>query len=531
MHRLPTYNEASSELSPDEKLAQSFMPAAFINDTEAEIQALERLIREPGVGGLCFFHSRASVATNFEGRREIPKNIKSYDRLRELIRRYQDASKIPLLIAIDAEWGLGMRIENTPVYPFALTLGALPEDCMELVYQLGLRMADDCREAGIHWNLAPVVDININPDNPVIGYRSFGSNADAVSRRARALLRGFNQGGVLSCLKHYPGHGDTAVDSHLELPVLDKDLPALQREELLPFRELISTGVPAVMTGHLCVPALDSSGLPATLSKPIIEMLRQDLGFEGVVITDALNMKALNGIESSKEKLNLRAYEAGNDLLCFAEKIPESVNLIQKRVGMSRIEASFGRIWNLKSMVFTNNNPRVKPAFSPKALNRELAPNCICEYIPDKGIAGQFAKEGFSMVYCGKRPDVFIDMLRTSLSFEEQACGIELEPLLEKQPDRKSNLLLVINPPNTKPVGNFGLPQTIKSTISALTRRRNVLLYLFGSPYLMQKLPLDQFRGVLCGFQPLEEIQEAAAGFFLGEIPARGKLPVDIKNE
>src|SRR5690606_13848109 len=161
-----------SEPGLEQKVGQLFMPAVFINDTEAEIRKMEELIRHLCIGSLCFFHSRASAATNFEGRKKIVYNENSLDRLKELIARYQNAAEIPLLIAMDAEWGLAMRIENTPQYPYAITLGAIRED--SLLEEVGLAMGRDCQRAGIHWNLAPVVDINNNPQNPVIGYRSFG---------------------------------------------------------------------------------------------------------------------------------------------------------------------------------------------------------------------------------------------------------------------------------------------------------------------------------------------------------------------
>ncbi|MDX1333609.1 MAG: glycoside hydrolase family 3 N-terminal domain-containing protein, partial [Robiginitalea sp.] len=180
MHKLPTYLEVKGTLSRKDKLGQSFMPAAFINDSEEHIRALEELIRTQGIGGLCFFHSRASAAANFEGKQEVTYHPDSLQRLKELIGRYQEAAPYPLLIAIDAEWGLAMRVEQAPQYPYAATLGALKEASESLIYEVGLSIARDCRDAGIHWNFAPVVDINTNPDNPVIGFRAFGNHPGDV---------------------------------------------------------------------------------------------------------------------------------------------------------------------------------------------------------------------------------------------------------------------------------------------------------------------------------------------------------------
>jgi len=221
MNKLSSYAQASQQLTPIEKVGQLFMPAAFINDTEEEIVKLEKTIQEHYIGGLCFFHSRASAATNFESKKVVTDNAESFETLKELIKRYQRISKYPLLISIDAEWGLAMRIENTPQYPYAITLGAI-QDNSDLIYEVGKNIAKDCKAAGIHWNLAPVVDINNNPENPVIGYRSFGEDRIAVANKALAYIQGAKSEGVLTSIKHFPGHGDTATDSHLGLPLIDK---------------------------------------------------------------------------------------------------------------------------------------------------------------------------------------------------------------------------------------------------------------------------------------------------------------------
>ncbi|MBT8302538.1 MAG: glycoside hydrolase family 3 protein, partial [Maribacter sp.] len=206
MNRLLEYREAKIGLSKREKIGQLFMPAAFINDSEEEIRALERLISEQCVGGLCFFHSRVSAATNYEGKKEITYNEQSFKTLQNLVGRYQQKTKHRLLIAIDAEWGLAMRIENTPQYPYAITLGAL-RDGTDLVFQVGKNIAHDCKQAGVHYNLAPVSDINNNPNNPVIGYRSFGGDKINVYEKSLAYIKGMQSEGIICSIKHFPGHG------------------------------------------------------------------------------------------------------------------------------------------------------------------------------------------------------------------------------------------------------------------------------------------------------------------------------------
>ena len=526
MSEFPSYKAIKPQLNLAEKVGQLFMPAAFINDTEAEIGKLESLIEKGQVGGLCFFHSRASAATNFEGPKEIPYNENSLGRLQELIERYQRSVRYPLLMAIDAEWGLAMRVEHAPQYPYALTLGALSRSSEKLIYELGLRMAQDCREIGIHLNLAPVVDINTDPENPVIGYRAFGSDPQAVSRKATLLHQGLADGGILSCAKHFPGHGDTAVDSHLNLPVLHKGLSDLEKEELLPFRTLIAASVPVVMTGHLSLPQLDPTGLPASLSEPIIRVLR-DMKFEGAIITDALNMHALKGLSAQPETLNLQAIQAGNDMLCYAERIPESIELILNEVSRPRIEASFKRIWDLKSRAFRGTAEVIASKSSPAALNCQLARECLIELGDVQGANAAFRKEGFELIAVGQAPGEFVKTLRETQNFKthtsSSGVGMPTGPDIQSQ-----NVLISLRPPQMKPKGFFGLPSTLLSELEGIRAEKNIVLYLFGSPYVLTKLPLHLFSGVVCAFQSQAVFQETAGQHFLGHIKAKGETPIDL---
>ncbi len=527
MCKVPAYEEVKIQFTNREKAAQLFMPAAFINDSESEVRALESLIQTHQVGGLCFFHSRASAATNFEGQREIPYNENSLERLKQLISRYQKSARHPLLIAIDAEWGLAMRVEHGSRYPFAITLGALKPASEPLLSEMGLSMARDCRDIGIHLNLTPVVDVNTNIDNPVIGFRAFGSIPEDVGRKAATLHKGLAEGGILSCAKHFPGHGDTDMDSHLNLPVLQKNLSQLKGEELIPFRELIKAGVPVVMTGHLSLPHLDPSGLPASLSEPIIALLR-NMGFEGTVITDAMNMHALLGFETRAERLNLRALQAGNDLLCYADRIPESIDLILKEVSESRLEESFQRVWRLKEEAFRKHGTSLQPKNSINSLNRELARNCICEVSMAKGLLSQFRRDGFSILSVGTAPELFINSVRTTLDFDHYPCPSGLD-IQNQIPAKTRNILLTLNPPSMKPKDLFGLPESLVAQLVALSSDRQVLLYLFGNPYLIPKLPLNHFKGIVCAFQDLPAFQEMAGAHFTGGLKATGILPVKLQ--
>ncbi len=343
MNRIQNMN--LSNLSKLEKIGQFFFPAAFINDTDQEIKEVEKLILDYKVGGLTFFHSRASTATNFEGKKKVIRNEDSAKRLVELITHYQNIAPTPLLISIDAEWGLAMRVENTPQYPYAITLGALPDDQSHLITEVGKHIGNDLKSIGIHLNLAPVADINVNPNNPVIGYRSFGEKKEQVTQKALAFYNGLKTSGVLGCFKHFPGHGDTAVDSHLGLPVISKSRQELYDEELYPFIKAIASGIDSILIGHLAVPSLtNGKDISATLSKDIIKgILRNELGFEGVVISDALNMHSVSTLYPEKGVLEWKAFDAGNDILCFAEHVAEGIRAIEKNATDEQIEEDGGR--------------------------------------------------------------------------------------------------------------------------------------------------------------------------------------------
>ncbi len=529
MAEFPEYQHVSKTLSLRTKVGQLFMPAAFIHDTEEHIQALEDLVRTHHIGGLCFFHSPESVATNFEGKRQIAHHPDSLQRLKSLVDRYQKAAQYPLFTAMDAEWGLAMRVENAPAYPYALALGALQDIDDPLLYQLGLRMAADCLEAGINWNLTPVVDINTNPENPVIGYRAFGNRADRVTEKSLQLFKGLEDAGVLSCLKHFPGHGDTAIDSHLDLPVLEKSVEELEREEFLPFRNLIQAGATAIMTGHLSVPSLDATGLPASLSERIVHYLRQQLGFQGALITDALNMKALRSIEDRPAHINLRALQAGNDILCFAEDIPKSVELILETLPESHLEASFKRVWRLKSRIFRGTAQSIGPKYGPDTLNQKLCSQSLCLIGTGSQDIGRWREAGTCLLYYNIRPDVFLDRIGEHLNLQERQWKKDQSITQIGLPDNP-RVVLALQPPSMKPKEGFGLSESFFSELLRLVKEKEVLLYLFGNPYLLNRFPGDGFEHILCAFQPMAPMQEAAARHFLGKLRAVGKLPVTINT-
>ncbi|MCE2611669.1 glycoside hydrolase family 3 protein [Flavobacteriaceae bacterium D16] len=522
--------QKARELSLEEKVGQLFMPAAFINDSEEEILKLESLIRNAHIGGICFFHSRASAATNYEGKKEIPFNEDSYAALKSLIKRYQLAAQIPLLIAIDAEWGLAMRIENTPCYPYALTLGAM-SDAKDLVYEVGRRIGADCRAAGIHWNFAPVADINNNPDNPVIGYRSFGSDKKQVGDYALAFTLGMQSQGVLSSAKHFPGHGDTATDSHLGIPIIDKTRSQLKENELLPFQQLISSGVDSVMIGHLAIPSLSGdSSTPATLSDSIIKgLLRAEMGFDGVVVSDALNMHAVSKLFQEKGELEYQAFTAGIDLFCFSENPLEGIRKICDKGKLEAIEDSFQRIWQLKSKSIPKD-ALVKPGLSdPHTINLEIAKKSLTRIGP---ISNQFKDtvNQITGIQIGPVPqNLFFEQLSQTGKLNEISVDYQTATIRAAKITDKDKILLALFPPSVKPTGNFGFSESTIQFINDLLAHAEVTVCLFGNPYFLNLLNLQPHHSALIAYQQFDEFQTIAAAYFLGQYEAPGKLPVQLK--
>ena len=525
-----------------QRIGQFFFPAVFINDIEENIQDTERLIREHNIGGLTFFHSRASAATNYESKQKIVFNDDSYEKIKALIIRYQKAASTPLLISIDAEWGLAMRIEKTPQYPYAITLGALPESKSNLVYEVGKQIGLDLKSAGIHYNLSPLADINNNPNNPVIGYRSFGENKEKVADFAVEYLKGMSEAGVLGCLKHFPGHGNTNVDSHLGLPVLKETLQELLENELYPFIKGIENNVDSIMIGHLAVPSLnDGKDTSATLSKAVIQtLLREKLGYDGLVISDALNMHSVSKLYETKGELEWEAFNAGNDILCFAENVPEGIEAIFKNASPDRIFESYDRIMKAKEKVgilsentFASGELNFNNA---AALNLQIAENSITKIIDNENT--EFVFDCYENNTLAKlslyksTENTFFSTLNQDLncpdfSFENlqdsdiSAIEISLQPF--------DAIIISLFVPKAKPMNNFEIDNEVLALLSNLLETKECIVYVFGNPYVLPIIPnLKNAFGLVQVYQDFEEFQKTAALQLLENLDCNGSLPVHI---
>jgi beta-glucosidase-like glycosyl hydrolase len=506
-----SYCKDKNEMNKKQKIAQLFSPAAFIHDTEENYQAIETLIREQEIGGLTFFHSRHSAAANFEKRAEVLDVSGTFEKLIGLINRYQKVSKIPLLISIDGEYGLAMRIENTPQYPFAITLGTLKNDAKKWVTEVGYRMGLDMKRSGIHLNLAPCADVNTNPNNPVIGYRSFGNEPEKVSQLAFASYSGMKKAGIGACLKHFPGHGDTATDSHLGLPILHKSKAELKAEELLPFQVGIDQGVELIMVGHLAVPALTGGkNIPASISRELItDLLKGEMGFKGLVISDALNMKAVANLYPEPGELEWQAFHAGNDILCFSDHVREGIEKITQNTSDSEIQVVFEKVMGLKTRLgVLETQPIAIPTFDWKShsqLQKSLAENYVSVISGDIDSAAlqELAKAG----KLGYR-----EFFTTSPSIFSQQLELRFSIIEETE-----KVMLAVFVPSHKPLNQFGMEQTVLDEIRELVKTKPCILVYFGNPLALKYLsnPSD-FEAVICAYQGFTETQVQAAAVLKG---------------
>ena len=516
-----------SSMSIDQKIGQLFMIQAYSNRDSVHENKIKAMIQDYHIGNLIFMQGTP---------------IKQA----QLTNTYQSLSKTPLMIGFDGEWGLDMRLQNTYRFPWNMTLGAIQDN--SLIRKFGEHLGSHAKRIGIHVNFAPVVDINTNPLNPIIGNRSFGESKKNVTLKAIEFTQGMQSKGVLANAKHFPGHGDTATDSHLKLPVLNFSKERLDSIELYPYKRVFEAGMSSVMTAHLSIPILESNPkLPTSLSQKVItDLLKVKLGFLGLIFTDGLNMKGAANYSNSAE-INLAAIQAGNDVLLIPQDIPESVSLIKKSIetgvlSVDRIEESVRKILlakykvglHLYKPIDTLNLINDLNRLEDDVLHRELVKNSMTIIKNDKKILPvRDLKKYEKIAYVAMGDDdgdLFLETLR-KYSKIQKVSNNNLNELIDTLED--FDLVIIgFHKSNAHPWKSFDFSNKELVWLHEISRKNKTILSVFASPYsLLNIKSFNNLEGILVAYQNSEIAQNIAAQTIFGALEAHGKLPVSIKDE
>lgn len=510
----------------DEKIGQLFMVQVYSNKDETHKTYIENLITKYHIGNLIFMQGTPLKQA-------------------ELTNYYQKVSKVPLMIGFDGEWGLDMRLKNTYKFPWNMTLGAIQDDA--LLQEFGKKVGEHCKRIGINVNFAPVVDINTNPENPIIGNRSFGEDRFNVANKSVAFTKGMQGVGVLANAKHFPGHGDTSTDSHVTLPTVDFDLQRIDSIELYPYKKLFDNNLGSVMTAHLSVPSLESNAnMPTSLSKAVVtNLLQEKMGFNGLVFTDGLNMKGAANFATSPE-INLAALQAGNDILLIPQDIEASIRYIKQAVTLKilpedRINASVKKVlkakyWmglaNYKPIELENLESDIQ-SIEDELLHRKLVRNSLTvvkntnNLIPISNLQN---KKIAYIKFGDSDSNSFVSMLKNYTSVDViRAKNIDV--LLDKI--KPYNLLIIgFHKSNSNPWKKFDFTVRELVWLQLLAREKQVILDVFASPYALSKLKsFVNIESILVSYQNSSLSQELSAQVIFGAFASNGKLPISINDE
>lgn len=509
-----TYNS----LSQDEKLGQLFIVALYTNKDEAHINTVRNIVVNEKIGGLILMQDDAAKEIN-------------------LVNEFQKKSKIPLMIGMDAEWGLFQRIAAAHKFPWAMTLGAIQDK--SLISEMSAKIAEDAKRMGINWDFAPVVDVNTNPNNPIIGNRSFGSEVPNVISSALAYSNGLQDNNILAAIKHFPGHGDTDQDSHLDLPVISHSLKRLNEIEIAPFKALMDKGIGGVMVAHLYVPALEKTkGIPASISKNIITgILKDQLGYKGLIITDALNMGAVANKFKAGE-LDAMAFSAGNDIMLFSQDVSTGKKLIQQaidkgEISQNRVEESVKKILLTKYYLGLNQYEARNPQNINEDLNnashstivQKMYSNALTLIKDDQKMLPLNCKETYYYVPVEEAPyQTFIDQLNlNSTIILKKASEISSIPA-------NSKVIVGFHKDNSTAYKSYKISAESKKVLADLAKNQNVILNVFGSAYALRDVDISKISTVLVSYENNDDSMIATAKAFGGETKIWGKLPVLVND-
>ena len=514
-----------NNLTLDEKIGQLF----FVQATSKNKNNSEKIlndIKNFKIGGLIFSTGHPSIQAN-------------------LTNKYQNASKTPLMISMDAEWGVGMRLDSVPKFPWNMSLGAIKNDL--LIEKIGLEIGYQFKRLGIHMNFAPVIDINTNPKNPIIGNRSYGENKINVSEKGISFTKGIQSNNVLATAKHFPGHGDTSKDSHLTLPTINFDEKRIKKVELYPFKKLIEDGLSAVMIAHLNVPSLEKENmLPSTLSKNIIEKtLIKELNFNGLIITDALEMKGVS--EFTKKNVDLMAFLAGNDILLMSSDISKGIKSIKKsikkgKISEQRLARSVKKILKAKYKVGLNSYKSIETTNLIDDLNSISVTNLInksIESIPtliknkSNVIPVKLDTESILNIQFGNSDGViFNDYLNKFKKIKSiKASNINTNDLNSLLANHKL-IIVSFHMKSDTPWENMNkkFSDNEQDILKLIDEHDNKILASFTNPYTLSLLNLKSYNSVIVGFQNNYEFQKTIAQQIFGAKEIKGNLPVSINE-
>lgn len=520
-------------LSTREKIAQ-IMVIDFTSADSKKMQKIQKkLVKKEKIGGI------------------IPLGEKSYSGAIARMNQLNKWAKIPMLVTLDAEWGVGMRWEQVVDYPLFIQMGALSSD--SLIYEVGKSIAAECRALKIQVNYSPVVDINNNPHKFIVNQRTFGEDKEKVAQYAAAMMHGMKDGGVAGSAKHFPGHGETNVDSHLALPLLPFTLERLDSMELYPFKRLIAEGVDMVMVGHMNVPAFDPSGTPSSISKPIVTgLLREKLGFDGIIITDALNMFGVSkasGLE--KKDIPLAAYKAGVDILLMPEDVKESITVIENalrngEITMESLDMRVKKMLALKARLGVLDKG-YDPIADTEAINDmkeekmalidKISEETMTLVFNDnsEGFGVPVSTAGKKVVYVGFRsPEVGQDFAAVASQYGQlDTLLLGNDATLDDLKAAKEKVagydLVIFGFNKTRPglYKNFDLIEEQVQFITDWAAQQPMIAVYLGSPYAITKIPgYKNFKAYVLGYTDTKANARAAAKVVFGAIAPKGVLPV-----
>ena len=500
----------------DEKIGQLFMAriSSVVGQKSFE-KAKENIIKNH-IGGFIFSKGSASKSNRW-------------------INALQKKSKIPLITGMDAEWGASMRYDSINKFPWNMTLGAIQDD--ELIEEIGYKIGIQLKALGININFSPVVDINTNPLNPIIGNRSFGEDKFEVSRKSLKMMMGMHRAGILTCAKHFPGHGETMKDSHYDLPLVKFDKNRIDSVELYPYKKLIPQGISSIMVGHLNYPALDD-GIPSSLSKKIVDsLLLKELDFKGLVITDALEMKGVSEFKKYKN-ISLSAFLAGNDILLIPENLEKDLKVFKRAyykniITEERLSLSVKKILKAKYKLGLND---YKPldvdnlvskinSISNDYLIRKSMEDAITLLKNDSTIP--LSKQKIGYINLGDKDNDFYNLLSRELDISKiNINNYNLDDVFDYE-----FLIISFLKSNKSPWVNSEFSKTDLEIIDTLSSKRKVILVTFTKPYNLSKINLEKISAVLLAYQNNMDAKYSATKSIVGKNKITGKLPVSISTK